>query len=140
MEVLQFADRNIKILGLSTQERLGAAVENILRLHSGIAPVSAPLAAQVASGRLMEEDAIRMLVQAADATTSFATLSYQFFTGPVPSLPGVEIWSAPRAQTPTTSIPPTVRRSTWRTATSISPSIWASWGKIGSASKPSTGR
>ncbi|HEY8616155.1 pre-peptidase C-terminal domain-containing protein [Phenylobacterium sp.] len=53
------------------------------------------LAQQVAGGTLSYAAAVSALVRAADATTSVATLSYEFFTGRIPSLAGIDYLVSP---------------------------------------------
>lgn len=69
------------------------AAANILR-QSGT-PFIDDLALRVAAGTLTGAAAVEALVRAADATTSVATLSYQFFTGRIPSQAGVDFLVSP---------------------------------------------
>ncbi|WP_277785612.1 matrixin family metalloprotease [Caulobacter segnis] len=74
------------------------AAQNILRLSSS-AQVS-DLSTRVAAGSLSLTAAIGELVKAADATTSVATLSYQFFTGKIPGGPGLDYLVSPSGPNP----------------------------------------
>jgi hypothetical protein len=74
------------------------AVDNILRVPLGdpsVAGLTADLAAKLSNGQLTEAAAVAAIVRAADATTSVATLTYQFFTGRIPTAEGIEYLVAP---------------------------------------------
>jgi hypothetical protein len=72
---------------------LQSAVVGILRWSDP--PVSTPLAQQVSAGSLSAAQAVADVVQAAGATTSVATLSYEFFTGKAPSATGMDYLVSP---------------------------------------------
>ncbi|WP_369062391.1 matrixin family metalloprotease [Caulobacter sp. 73W] len=74
------------------------AAQNILRLSSNV-QVS-DLSSRVAAGSLSLSAAIGELVKAADATTSVARLSYQFFTGKIPGGPGLDYLVSPTGPNP----------------------------------------
>lgn len=67
---------------------VSTAAQNILRNAGGA--LSSDLSARVAAGSLSLSAAIAELVKVADATTSVATLSYQFFTGKIPGAAGLD--------------------------------------------------
>lgn len=89
VEWLLFSDRVIQLAFASPT--VEAASDNILRA----APLDAA-AMLVANGVMTEAVAIDQLVTRADATTSVATLSYQFFTGRIPSAAGVDYLVSPK--------------------------------------------
>ncbi|MCC7265862.1 MAG: choice-of-anchor L domain-containing protein [Caulobacteraceae bacterium] len=93
VEQLAFADRSIDIAGLSSAQSLALAFENVLRR----APASAAdqaflsdLSGKVADGALSMPQAMKAIVDAADATTAVALLTYQLFTGEAPGKAGVD--------------------------------------------------
>ena len=108
----------------------------LLRDHTD--SLIATLAAEVRSGELAATAAIAELVNAADATTSVATLAYQFFTGKIPTAAGLDYLVSPTGPNLNNLTATTSRVSTWRTATSTSRSTWASSGKARRLSQPST--
>ncbi|HEY8616172.1 family 16 glycosylhydrolase, partial [Phenylobacterium sp.] len=76
-----------------------SAFENILR--GAPAELGSSLQAAVDRGELSLAAAIQRLVQAADTTTSVATLAYQFFTGRTPTAAGLDYLVAPDGPNPT---------------------------------------
>jgi len=70
---------------------------NILRLPVGGtgAALSQTLFTQWQAGQLSDDQVTKAIVDAADATTSVASMSYQFFTGKVPSSFGIDFLIAP---------------------------------------------
>jgi hypothetical protein len=97
IEQLKFS--NVTLTNLFT---LPVAVEtafaNILRATS-LAPstvaLGADIAARITAGTLTTANALAEIIKAADATTSVATLSYQFFTGKIPGEPGIDYLVSP---------------------------------------------
>jgi Ca2+-binding RTX toxin-like protein len=94
IEVLQFTDRTVAlVIPAAIPAILSAAYTNILRgsatdnINSN---TSAAMANDIAAGRLTSVQAVQKVVQLADATTSVATMSYEFFTGKVPTAGGVD--------------------------------------------------
>lgn len=94
IEKLAFADKTIALPSPS----LTQATFNILREQ----PFSAPIAAQmqnvanaVISGAMSNAQAVGEIVKLAAATTSVATLAYQFFTGKIPGGPGYDYLVSP---------------------------------------------
>ncbi|RRN62598.1 calcium-binding protein [Caulobacter sp. 602-1] len=90
----------IETLAFAAEPSIGevsARVLNILRLPaSGAgAALSQTLFTQWQAGQLSDDQVTRAIVDAADATTSVASMSYQFFTGKVPSQIGVDFLIAP---------------------------------------------
>ncbi len=69
------------------------ASASILRMASSSLPVD--FAIQVGSGAMAKDDGLKAILAAADATTSVASMSYQFFTGKVPSQGGVDFLVSP---------------------------------------------
>ncbi len=87
IERIEFADRVLDLtLSAPTVE---AATGRILR-----SPIY-DVALMTANGLMTEAEAIVALVKAADATTSVATLAYQFFTGSIPTEAGVDYLVSP---------------------------------------------
>jgi Ca2+-binding RTX toxin-like protein len=82
---------------------VSARVLNILRLPPGGAgaALSQTLFAQWQTGQLSDDQVTKAMVDAADATTSVASMSYQFFTGKVPTQGGVDFLIAPTGPNPT---------------------------------------
>ncbi len=72
---------------------LRSAATTILRQSN--TPAAAEIAARVESGQTTFANAAADLVRAAAATSSVATLSYQFFTGKVPGGPGMDFLVSP---------------------------------------------
>ncbi|HEY8616148.1 hypothetical protein [Phenylobacterium sp.] len=84
-EALQFADATLDLSRVDgvTQSAYG----RVLRAdHSG----GFDVALDVGNGLLSRVDALARMADAADATTSVATLAYAFFTGGVPTLAGLD--------------------------------------------------
>ncbi len=72
------------------------AGDQILRTTTGqAAPLVADLSARLAAATINRSQAIKAIVDAADATTSVASMSYQFFTGKVPTALGVDFLISP---------------------------------------------
>jgi hypothetical protein len=92
IEQLQFASGFVKTEGLTPTESVNSAFGNILRGASG--PGDAALlqatTTMVASGQLTVDQAVLQAVKQAGASTSVATLAYQFFTGAIPSKGGID--------------------------------------------------
>lgn len=97
VDQLRFA--NITLSNLFTlPSTVESAFSNILRSTS-LAPnalaLGADLAARITAGTLTATSALAEVIKAADATTSVATLSYQFFTGKIPSAAGIDYLVSP---------------------------------------------
>jgi hypothetical protein len=124
IELLKFSDRTVKILGLTLDESVQLAWENILRTAAPSTPkaeaaaqtlafesdslvfAGSGLAAADASDQHAEAGdpelakAIAAIVASADGTTSVATLAYQFFTGATPSKSGLDYLVSPAGGNP----------------------------------------
>ena len=93
---------NVTILDvppLATQiAAVATAVTNLLRTTptagTGLTLASS-LDAQLTTGTLTSDNAVGQIVKAAAATTSVATLSYEFFTGKIPSSAGYDFLVSP---------------------------------------------
>ncbi|HWU80304.1 MAG TPA: FG-GAP-like repeat-containing protein [Caulobacter sp.] len=72
---------------------LSQATPAILRQTDAV--LTSELSAKVSAGSLTTQAAVNELVKIAGATTSVATLSYQFFTGKIPGLAGVDYLVSP---------------------------------------------
>lgn len=93
IERVQFSD---KLVDLSlTSPVVDSYASNILRV-----PTSPELSMLAANGVVTTAAARSQLVELADATTSVATLAYQFFTGKVPSLAGMDYLVSPTGPNP----------------------------------------
>jgi hypothetical protein len=78
---------------ISASASVATAATNILRPVGDAAATD--IVAKAAAGTITAATAIGQIVQLADATTSVATLSYEFFTGRVPSQGGVDYLVSP---------------------------------------------
>ncbi len=81
----------------------GAAFSDMFDLFGSFSGGSAPApegAAALAAPTLTTTEIIAELVKRADATTSVATLSYQFFTGKIPSEAGIDYLVSPFGPNP----------------------------------------
>jgi hypothetical protein len=58
------------------------------------------IAALYSSGAINQDQGIRQIIALADASTSVATLAYQFFTGKIPSAGGIDFLVAPTGPNP----------------------------------------
>ncbi|MBO9547257.1 M10 family metallopeptidase C-terminal domain-containing protein [Caulobacter sp.] len=78
-------------------EEVSARILNILRQpsNSANAAFSQSLLTQWQAGQLSDDQITKAIVDAADATTSVASMSYQFFIGKVPSQGGVDFLISP---------------------------------------------
>ena len=83
IERIKFDDRTLSVFAVSTQ--IDAAAANILR-----SSVTTDTSILVGNGVKSASQGIADLIKAADATTTVATLAYQFFTGKIPGQGGVD--------------------------------------------------
>ncbi len=96
VEILRFADGDRAPSGGgspgggSVDATIAAAITNILRINGSSSSLGVTLTTQVQGGQLNMNQAIGEVVKAADATTAVAVLSYQFFTGKIPSQGGID--------------------------------------------------
>jgi serralysin len=91
MERISFTDRTYN---LQLSDAITAAAEaNILRQSVGLDVL-------VANGAVTRAAANASINNAADATTSVATLAYQFFTGKIPSAAGMDYLVSPNGPNP----------------------------------------
>lgn len=93
IETLVFADRAIALV----DSRVAGAMTSVLRLTpltTAAEPLAKSLASDMASGGTYA-DAVAKVVASADATSSVAVLSYQFFTGRTPTAAGMDYLIAP---------------------------------------------
>ena len=82
---------------------LGTAMQNILRAHpmsSATADLAYNLTAKLSAGQITQAQAVKEVVKFADATTTVATLNYEFFTGKIPSAAGVDYLVSPTGANP----------------------------------------
>lgn len=104
VEILRFSDMSVTLdAGTSPATSLASVFANILRQ---VAPSGASLALetdlerQIAAGTVTNAQAITQIVNAAEASTSVATLTYQFFTGRIPSQAGIDYLVSPTGPNP----------------------------------------
>lgn len=76
---------------------IATAISNILRVNPNTAALTfaTDLSSKVATGSLSMNAAIMQIVQQADSSTSVATMAYEFFTGKIPSLAGIDYLVSP---------------------------------------------
>lgn len=91
VEFIQYYDKTVTL-----GDGMPLVVGNILRNSSasGVA-VAADLSGRLSNGTLTTTQAVSELVTKAGATTSVATLAYQFFTGRIPGQTGVDYLVSP---------------------------------------------
>jgi hypothetical protein len=96
IEVLKFSDKTVALTTTATGA-WGTAVTALLRLSTTDWAKSDDVGRIVfaLSGGATEAQTIADIIQTAGATTSVATLAYQFFTGKIPGQPGVDYLVAP---------------------------------------------
>jgi Ca2+-binding RTX toxin-like protein len=113
VEFVQFYDKTVSLGGSSTptstvdplaavkpltSQTAPAAVSNILRGSASDGQMSVTANAisnQLANGVITPATALKEIVQTASATTSVATLAYQFFTGKIPTAAGLDYLVSP---------------------------------------------
>jgi Ca2+-binding RTX toxin-like protein len=88
VELAKFDDRTLNLFANSSQ--VDAAATTILR-----SSVTTDTSLLVGNGAKTTSAGIADLVKAADATTSVATMAYQFFTGKIPGLAGIDYLVSP---------------------------------------------
>lgn len=79
-------------------EAINTAASSILR--SANTGAASPIIADFNSGKTSYHSAIGLIIAAADATTSVATMNYQFFTGKIPSQGGIDYLVSPTGPNP----------------------------------------
>ena len=92
IEQLAFSDRAVTLAPPTPAESVAKAYRNLLRIDATGADAAfvAGLQGQVTSGALTLDAAFRQIAAKAISTTSVATLSYEFFTGAVPTKGGLD--------------------------------------------------
>ncbi len=92
IETLKFADKSMALQAPTTASALANAYHELLRTDAAGADATlvSSLAADVSAGRSTLVQAYAQLAAKAIATTSVATLSYEFFTGMTPSKVGLD--------------------------------------------------
>ncbi len=96
IEKLRFSNVTLTLFSLPTT--VETAFSNILRstsLAPNTASLGADLAARITAGTLTPTSALAEIIKAANATTSVATLNYQFFTGKIPGEAGIDYLVSP---------------------------------------------
>jgi Ca2+-binding RTX toxin-like protein len=96
VETLRFTDGDMTI-GVDLPTSVEAAFQNLMRVSnaspSGLAPATL-IAARLAAG-VSETGVVSDIIKATGTTTSVATLSYEFFTGKIPSQAGIDYLVSP---------------------------------------------
>ncbi len=91
VEFLKFYDGTV-----SLTDGWNDVVFNLLRTQAGAAgQLAQSISSRAAAGTVTGAQGLKEVVDMADATTTVATLAYQFFTGKVPTKGGVEYLIAP---------------------------------------------
>jgi serralysin len=98
VENLKFSDRVVTLGGISLSSAVENAFSNLTRAGSA-ADVNKALALdisnQMAGGTMTQAQAFVAIEQTAKATTAVTTLSYEFFTGKIPTEAGVDYLVSP---------------------------------------------
>jgi len=100
IEFLKFSDVTVRLVSaaLVLEPSVSGAIANLLRMSVGDVRVQSlidELAQQMGEGSLTDAAAISQIVSAADATTSVATMNYEFFTGKIPTISGIDYLVSP---------------------------------------------
>ncbi|MDO9246438.1 MAG: M10 family metallopeptidase C-terminal domain-containing protein, partial [Phenylobacterium sp.] len=100
IEFLKFSDTTVRLVSaaLVLEPSVSAAITNLLRVSVGdsrVQNLTNELAQRVGEGSLTDTAAIASIVKAAGATTSVATMSYEFFTGKIPTQLGIDYLISP---------------------------------------------
>jgi serralysin len=93
VELLGFSDRTIDLR--LTDPATDAAAVRVLRTAGSV-----PQSVLVANGLATEQTSIPLIVKAAGATSSVATLAYEFFTGKAPTSAGMDYLVSPTGPNP----------------------------------------
>ncbi|MET3664042.1 hypothetical protein [Caulobacter sp. 1776] len=88
IEKLQFLDKTVDLSKYDSS--LGIATLNILR-NVGVTEIDV----MIGNGLMTKSAGLSALVARADATTSVATMAYQFFTGKIPTSGGIDYLVSP---------------------------------------------
>jgi hypothetical protein len=94
VESLVFSDKSVAL----GDAAVAWAIGNILRdsaLTGTSGALATDLSTKLAAGTLTPADAIAQVIKAAGASTSVATLAYEFFTGKIPGLAGIDYLVSP---------------------------------------------
>ena len=105
IEFLQFSDATVRLVSaaLVLDPAVSIAITNLLRVSVSdlrIQDLTNQLAQRMGEGTLTDAAAVVSIVSAAGATTSVATLSYEFFTGKIPSQAGIDYLVSPTGPNP----------------------------------------
>lgn len=97
IEILRFADRTVLLGPISVPAANETAFAAILRMSVTAGLQFSPTAdlAQTMTTSIAAREAVQKLIAAADATTSVASMSYQFFTGKIPTALGFDYLVSP---------------------------------------------
>ncbi len=97
IEKLSFTDKTVTLTTPTAAQVIDQAWLNVLRSApaGSDALIEANLAADVAAGRVTQAQAFAQITAKALATTSVATLAYEFFTGSTPTKAGLDYLVSP---------------------------------------------
>ena len=85
-------------VAIGVDPALGVVMQNILRanpMSSNTADLAYGLTTKLGAGQMTQAQAVREVVKFADATTTVATLNYEFFTGKIPGAAGIDYLVSP---------------------------------------------
>lgn len=102
VEVLRFSDRSMILSPLNVPAANETLFSSLLRTSVSSAIEKGPLGdlALTMTGAISTQEALRLVVRAAGATTSVATLAYEFFTGKIPGDGGIDYLVSPTGPNP----------------------------------------
>jgi serralysin len=102
IEQLRFADRSVALdlLLPATVETAFLSVTRTGSASSANSSLASDISTALTGGTLTPSQAVTEIVHAASATTSVATLSYEFFTGKAPSAAGMDFLVSPTGPNP----------------------------------------
>ena len=100
IEFLKFSDATVRLVSaaLVLEPSVSVAITNLLRVSVSdvrVQNLTNELAQRMGEGSVTDAVAISSIVKAAGATTSVATLSYEFFTGKIPTQSGIDYLVSP---------------------------------------------
>lgn len=98
VEMLHFSDRTVS-LSSQVSQKLATALRSAL--FDGAREMATGILERAALGGVDMATAMADILRAADATTTVATLSHQFFVGVIPSRGGYDFYVAPSGPNPT---------------------------------------
>jgi serralysin len=97
IDILKFSDQSV-VIAVTLPSLLEAAFLDVTRTgpsSSGNITLAGAISADLSAGTLTQAQAVSEIVQSAAATSSVATLAYEFFTGSAPSAAGMDFLVSP---------------------------------------------